>query len=347
MTDLSPRRRRILKYVVEEYVRTAMPVSSDVIVRRYDSSVSTATVRNELAQLEDLGLTAQAHTSAGRTPTDAGYRFFVEHLMLSEDPSLGEQRTIQHQFHQVEPDIADWAQLASSVLANAVCAAAVVTPPSSPRARVLRIALLNIQERVVLVTVVLASGSVRQQVLHTTVAVDRPAADSSGNRLSDDLEGLGTAEVAARLDGYQALDREAAEAVLRMLEQADRQSFEDVYHEGLAHMLSEPEFASSQKAVPVVQALERGHLLGPLLSQALASDGVQVIIGAEQPVEELRETSAVLTRYGSDGEAMGVLGIFGPTRMPYWRAVPMVRFIARVMDLLVSDVRNSAGTHRA
>src|SRR5688572_32522807 len=116
----------MLKHVVEEYVRTATPVSSEMIVRRYEPSVSSATVRNELAQLEDLGLISHPHTSAGRVPTDLGYRFFVEHLMESTDPTPGEQRTIRHQFHQVEPDIDRWAQLASSVLANAVCTAAVV-----------------------------------------------------------------------------------------------------------------------------------------------------------------------------------------------------------------------------
>ena len=251
--ELSPRRKRLLKYVVEEYVTTAVPVSSETIVRRYEPTVSTATIRHELAQLEELGLISHPHTSAGRVPTDSGYRFFVEHLMESADPSPGEQRTIRHQFHQIEPDVDRWAHLASSVLANAVRATAVVTPPTSAAAR----------------------------------------APSSA-------------------------------------------AFEGVYYEGLGHLLSQPEFTFSHKAVPFVQVLERAHILGQLLSQALGESRVVVIIGTEHPLEEMRETSAVLTGYGLQERVQGVLGVLGPTRMPYWRAVPMVRFMAGVMDLLVA-----------
>ena len=327
----------MLKYVVEEYVRTAVPVSSEAIVRRYDSTVSTATVRNELAQLEELGLISHPHTSAGRVPTDIGYRFYVEHLMESADPTPGEQRTIRHQFHQVEPDIGRWTHLASSVLANAVQAAAVVTPLQSARARVWRTALLPVQDAVALVTVVLHSGAVRQQVLH----LERPCAgdelDRIGSTLTDLLAGRAADEVARVAEGLGGPERQAADAVTRILEQADRQAFEDVYYEGLGHVLSQPEFTYSQKAVPLVQVLERGQVLGPLLSQALGASSVLIIIGAEHPLREMRETSAVLTRYGRPEDVLGVLGVLGPTRMPYGRAVAMVRFMADLMDLLVAE----------
>ncbi|MBA2450377.1 MAG: hypothetical protein H0V51_20375 [Chloroflexi bacterium] len=246
--ELSPRRQRILKHVVEEYVRTAVPVSSEAIVRGYQPELSTATVRNELAQLEDLGLVSHPHTSAGRIPTDVGYRFYVEHLMERADPSPGEQRAIRQQFHQLEPDVGRWVHLASSVLANAVQAAAVVTPPAS-----------------------------------------------------------------------------------------DRRSFEDVYYEGLAHILSQPEFTYSHKVVPLVQVLERGAVLGQLLSQALDVSRVVVVIGHEHPLQEMWETSAVLTGYGRAEDVQGVVGVLGPTRMPYWRAVAMVRFMAGLMGLLVAS----------
>jgi heat-inducible transcriptional repressor len=327
----------MLKYVVEEYVRTAAPVSSEVIVRRYEPTVSTATVRNELASLEEIGLISHPHTSAGRVPTDPGYRYFVEHLMDSAEPPLGEQRTIRHQFHQVEPDIDRWAHLASSVLANAVHAAAVVTPLGSTRARVRRVALLPIQDTVALVTVMLHSGAVRQQIVHLEEPSQRDDLDRVGNRLTALLEGKAADEVPPLVEGGSVAEQQAAAAVTRILEQVDRQAFEDVYYEGLGNILSQPEFASSQKAVPVVQVLERGQILGQLLSQALQATGVQVVIGAEHPLEEMRETSAVLARYGTGDDVQGVLCVLGPTRMPYWRAVAMVRFMADLMDLLVTD----------
>jgi heat-inducible transcriptional repressor len=327
----------MLKYVVEEYVRSAVPVSSEAIVRRYDATVSSATVRNELAQLEEIGLISHPHTSAGRVPTDPGYRFFVEHLMESVGPTPGEQQTIRHQFHQVEPDVDRWAHLASSVLANAVRAAAVVTPLSSARARVRRVALVPVQETVALTTVMLHSGAVRQQLLHLDEPVDRDELDRIGNTLTALLDGKTADEVTARIDGLQGIERQAATVVARTLEQTEHQAFQDVYYEGLGHVLSQPEFTYSQKAVPLVQALERGQLLGRLLSQALDAGGVQIVIGAEHPLEEMRETSAVLARYGGSEDIRGVVCVLGPTRMPYWRAVAMVRFMAGLLDLLVGE----------
>ena len=334
--ELSSRRQRLLKHVVEEYVKTAVPVSSEVIVRRYEPDVSSATVRNELAQLEEVGLISHPHTSAGRVPTDPGYRFFVEHLMDCEDPSPGEQRTIRHQFHQVEPDVDRWAQLASSVLANAVRSAAVVTPLTSARARARRVALIGVQDTVALVTVLLHSGAVRQQVIHLDEPSERDELDRIGNRLTDLLDDKTADGVARAADVLAGPERAAAAAVSRILEQADRQAFEDVYYEGLGHVLSQPEFTYSQKAVPLVQVLERGQVLGQLLSQALHASGVQVVIGTEHPLEQMRETSAVLARYGHGDDVQGVLCVLGPTRMPYGRAVAMVRFIAHVLDLLVA-----------
>jgi heat-inducible transcriptional repressor len=270
-------------------------------------------------------------------PTDVGYRFFVEHLMEREGPTAGEQRMIRHQFHQVEPDVDRWAHLASSVLANAVQSAAVVTPLSSSHARVRRVALVWVQETVALVTVLLHSGGVRQQVLHLDRPSDRDELDRVGNRLTALLDAKSAGQVALLAASLEGIERQAALAVARILEQADQQAFEDVYYEGLGHILSQPEFTLSMKAVPLVQVLERSQMLGQLLSQALHASGVQVIIGTEHPLEEMRETSAVLARYGDGGDVQGVLCVLGPTRMAYWRAVAMVRFIADLMDLLVAD----------
>ncbi|MDP8921569.1 MAG: hypothetical protein M3O34_01675, partial [Chloroflexota bacterium] len=230
-----------------------------------------------------------------------------------------------------------WAHLASSVLANAVRAAAVVTPLTSARARARRVALLSVQEGVALLTVLLGSGGVRQQILHLDQAVERDELDRIGNRLTELLDDATAERVTGVAKGLEGVPRQAAIAVARILEQADRQAFEEVYYEGLGHVLSQPEFTYSQKAVPLIQVLERSQMLGKLLSEALHESGVQVVIGAEHPLEELRETSAVLARYGAGDEAHGVLCVVGPTRMPYWRAVAMVRFIADLMNILVAD----------
>ena len=186
-------------------------------------------------------------------------------------------------------------------------------------------------------TVLLDSGAVRQQILHLDEPAEGSDLDRASNKLTDLLDGKTATEVATTAQSLVGIEQQAAGAVARILEQVDRQGFEDVYYEGLGHVLSQPEFAFSEKAVPLVQALERGQVLGRLFAQALDDNDVLVVIGAEHPLEQMRETGAVLTRYGAHEDLQGVLGVLGPRRMPYWRAIAMVRFMAELMDLLVTD----------
>ncbi len=343
MLELTPRRLRILRSVVEEFVTTAQPVSSETIARKSGSGFSSATVRNEMAVLEEAGLISQPHTSAGRVPTDRGYRLFVERLM---EPSRAlpadEQRTILHQFHQVSGDPSESAHLASAVLARSLQNAAVATPPSASSARLRRLELVPIHDDVVLVTLILQSGAVRQMVQH----LERPVARDELVRLSNAIsDGLGnkTAAQARRL--VQQFGEEAqgfADTTIRLLQHAQDQSFAAIYYEGLTQLLSQPEFAQSKKVRPILEVLEQQPLFARLLAESLATPGVQVIIGTENRLEQMHEASVVLTRYGSAEDMCGVLGVVGPTRLPYWRVVPMVRFMAGLMDVLVRDSYGAA-----
>jgi heat-inducible transcriptional repressor len=318
-------------------VASAQPIGSEAVARRYQPPVSPATIRNEMAVLEGFGYIVQPHTSAGRVPTDSGYRYYVEKLMTGHGPSPGEERRIRHQFHQVESEVGQWAHLASSVLADTVQAAAVVTLPVSPKARVRRVELVGLQERVVLLALILQSGSVRQHLQHLDDWIDGDALDRMSSRLSHLFEDQSAQQVLRQTVPLVGLEQVFGSAVARMLEQADRQTFEQIYYEGLSHILSQPEFALSEKIRPVVELLERSQVLGSFLAGAMQGSGVQVIIGNEHRLEPLRSTATVLARYGSGGEIRGVLGVVGPTRLPYWRAVPMVQFMANVMDLLLDS----------
>jgi heat-inducible transcriptional repressor len=335
--ELNPRRRGILKHIVEEYVVTAQPVGSETVARRHQPPVSSATIRNEMAVLESVGYIAQPHTSAGRIPTDSGYRYYVERLMPGFGPTPGEERRIRHQFHQIASEVGQWAHLASSVLADTVQAAAVVTLPASPQARVRRLELVFLQDHVVLIALILTSGSVRQHVMRLEDPLERDDLVPMNNRLNELLDGKTAGQVFRVAAGQPDLEARFCDAIGHILDQADRQTFEEIYYEGLTHILGQPEFAQSEKLRPLVEVLERSQTLGAFLADAVAGEGVRVIIGAEHPLEPLRSTAAVLTRYGSGDEIRGVLGVVGPTRLPYWRAVPMVRFMAGLMDVLVDN----------
>ena len=337
---LTPRRERVLKHVVEEYVVTALPVGSEALARKYRPPVSSATIRNEFAALEESGLIGHPYTSAGRIPTDLGYRYYVEHLMQDGELSQTEVRTIAHQFHQVENDVDEWVRLASSVLANAVRSAAVVSFPVSPRTRLRRAELVPLGENLVLLAVMLESGTLRKQMIHTDSPVDRAELTRLSNRLTSLVGGRDAARAAREAERSSGLEQQVLRAVERILRHAEEQVLEQVSYEGLSHMLAQPEFASSQKALPVVEALERGYLLARLLAQAESGTEVRVVIGHEHPMEQMRETSAVLIRYGLSDDASGVLGVLGPTRLAYWRAVPMVRYLAGLMQLLMAEARS-------
>jgi heat-inducible transcriptional repressor len=336
VTQLTPRRERILRHVVQEYVALAQPVPSDLIARKYEADLSPATVRNELAALEEAGLIAQPHTSAGRVPTDRGYRFFVELLMQEErqlDPA--ERRTLRQQFNQLAALGADSTQLAPSLLARTLRSAAVATRAVSSHARVRRIELVPLEDDLVLVTLLMQSGGVRQVVHRADTVLDRSDLTRLSNELSEKLADKTAGQARRSVRGLSEVARPFATASIRLLQQAQDQTLAAVTLEGLAQLLSQPEFAQSEKLRPIIEVLEQQPLLARFLAESLASPGVQVIIGAENRLEQMRDAALVLTRYGTEEEdAWGVLGVVGPTRLPYWRAVPMVRFVAELMDVV-------------
>jgi len=359
--SLTERRQLILKLVIQEFVATATPVASETLVRKYGLGFSSATVRNELAALEELGYLTHLHTSAGRVPTDAGYRFFVENLMERTALSLAEQRMIRHQFYQVRGELDQWIQLAGAVLARTAQTASLVTSPRvAERLRFRSIELVGIHETMGLAVIVFHGGIVKQQ----TVALDaaRPAEElrRSAGRITDRLADLSLAEVEEALAAdashapphFSDFERSVVEIVARSMQAFEEQAREQIYSDGLIEMLTQPEFIPSlarddaeravQRMRRALEILKNGRGLGPLIPQALASDGVQVIIGGENSADEMREYSVVLARYGVDGAVAGVLGVLGPTRMAYPRSISTVRYISSLMSDLLGELYNDS-----
>jgi heat-inducible transcriptional repressor len=333
--ELTQRRERILRHIVQEYVSLAQPVPSDLIARKYEGELSPATVRNEMAALEEAGLITHPHTSAGRVPTDRGYRYFVE-LLLHEQRELApaERRALRQQFQHSVHAGTDSTQLASSLLARSLHSVAVATPPSSTTARLRRLELVPLEDNLVLVTVLFQSGTVRQLAQRLDQPITRDDLTRLSNELSDRLQDKTAGQIRRLLKPLPEPTRTFATTAMRLLQQAQDQAFAAVSLEGLAQLLSQPEFAQSEKLRPILEVLEHQPLLARFLAESLATPGVQVIIGAENRLEQMREASLVLTRYGSDEDVWGVLGVLGPTRLAYWRALPMVRFMAELMELV-------------
>jgi heat-inducible transcriptional repressor len=330
--ELTPRRQRILRHIIEEYVATAQPVASDLIARKYEPDVSSATVRNEMAVLEEADLIAHPHTSAGRVPTERGYRLLVEQL-IEHEPGVpaAEQRAIRQQLSQAMGDPDELAHLASSILARSLRSAAVASPPATRRSRLRRLELVPLADDTLLVTLLLQSGAVRQVVHHVEQPIERSELTRLSNQLSDTLANRTAGQVRRGLGKLQGHAHTVASVAARMLQQNDEQVAAAIYYEGLTQLLSQPEFAQSQKLRPILEVLEQQPLLARFLAESLANPGVQVVIGTENRLEQMRETALVLTRYGTPDEVGGIVGVMGPTRLAYWRAVPLVRVMADLM----------------
>lgn len=304
---LTVREEHILRIIVGEYIYTATPVGSGSIARRHELGISPATIRNEMACLEEDGYITHPHTSAGRIPSDKGYRYYVESLMEEMELPLAEQRTIRHLFHQVETDMEEWVQLAASILARVVRNLALVTFPKAALSRLRHMELVTIQELLALLIVVLQDAKVKKQILPLAQAASQEELSMIANRLNAAFEGMTSSQIAAKRLELSPLEEQVVLVLLRTLEAEDQQRFEDPYLDGLRHLLSQPEFSHGERMLRIVDIFEDKNLLKSILTQAIAEGTVQVIIGEENTQEPLRNFSLVLTRYGVPSEATGIL----------------------------------------
>lgn len=349
---LSPRKELILRALVEQYVRTAEPVGSKALSDRlaaiYGPGYAAATVRNELSALEEDGLIHQPHISAGRMPTDLGYRYFVERLMGESQLSIEEQRLIGHQFFQIQRQLDEWVRLTASVMAQALQSAAIITPPRSVESQIKHFELLSLYESVALMVLVMADGSVQQERL----ALDEPYRQEDlshiARRFNELFAGADSEtirRVAARLEpGLTPDERLVIDSLARLLSHASLLLPEAVYHDGLANLLRRDEFVRGdpERVREVVEALERHRFLPDIASQVMSREGVQVIIGSESGSGAMKDLSVVAARYGAPGKPGGLLGIVGPTRMQYGRAIAVVRHLTQVLNDLLADAYNES-----
>jgi heat-inducible transcriptional repressor len=342
--SLDLRSESILRAVIEEYVSTAVPVGSESLVRRYSLGVSSATVRNILAELEMTGLLTHPHTSAGRIPTDAGYRYFVESISDTSQLAPVEQLMIRHQFGQVQHASEQWFRLAATTLASANRTAGLATQAKPRAAHVRRLDLVSISDRLASLIIVFREGALRQVL----VTLAEPVEQEDLTRAAVILDGLMAGRTAvdaeralARIDGdgpIGTLVRRVGERVLAAVRDYDSTGIEEVFSDGLLHVMEAPEFERSDKLRRVFAALENRAYLGELLDKVAGTGSVQVFIGAENAPEEMRDVSLVLAPYGEPGRAVGVVGVLGPTRMGYAQAIGTVRFVSTLMNELVQHI---------
>ena len=340
MNDLNERQRIILALIVRDYTETAEPVGSKRLVEHYKLDLSSATVRNEMAALTEMGYLRQPHPSAGRVPTEEGYRYFVTHVVYPSDLPEPARDTITHQFFQARQDVEQWMPLAASILAHHSRAASLITAPHSERARYQHLELISTQGRQVLMVLVLTGGEVSQQILTLAEPVVQEQLSLAADHLNMACHNRTTEEIGALAPRPDALEKDILTLVLQDMNHDEQRLSGELYLDGLTNVLSEPEFLESGDARQAIHLFEERSVLQDLLARTMVNStvgGVQVLIGGEGKWEELKQCSMVLARYGIPGLATGTLGVFGPIRMPYARNIPTVRFMADLLSGLVSE----------
>ena len=334
---LTTRRKQLLRHIVEEYVETAQPVGSRTLVDKYELPLSPATIRNEMAALEDEGLVAQPHTSAGRVPTDSGYRYYVEALMHEEELTEDLRQTIRHQFHQAARELEEWARLAAAILATRLRNAAVVTTPHSPEPRVRWIELVGVHDYLALLIIVLEEARVLQQTLTLDQPFTQEELTSLARRLNDLMAGKSAAEISEQKMVSTPVEISVRQATTDLLKSADELTPEPSFMDGVRDLLKQPEFTEGERVVDLLGVLEERNISKAIPVSAggdatSEEHAVSIIIGGEHPVDEMQLCSVVTTRYGGPEGLRGMLSVVGPTRMHYGRNVAMVRYMSTLME---------------
>ncbi len=346
MAGLSPRQGAVLRAVVEQYVSTAIPVASEGLARHVTPPVSSATIRNDLAVLESEGLVFQPHTSSGRVPSDQGYRFFVEHLLPDRGLTAQERRAIRQQFFQAESEVSDWLRLACSALASACGAAAIVTDAAPAVARLRHFEVLPFDGNRLLLIAVTHDSAVLRRLVEWLDPVDFEVVRGHNALLNTTWLNFAANE----LQVYDlpetirgAFWLAIRDALAGLLARHDGEHWHVRWHDGLANVLTQPEFSTvnSVQGGParlrnLVAIVEHGDAVRDVLPNVVQRGVLQVLIGEEQPAA-LRDYSLVLCPFGSGLRGSGVLGLIGPTRIDYPRAINGTRFIAGILTMLMNE----------
>ena len=333
---LDERKSAILRAVVQEYIETAQPVGSAHLARTRNLGVSPATVRNEMAVLEREGFLAHPHTSAGRIPTDKGYRFFVDNISLPQralEPAHKQQ--VQSFFTQAHGQIEEMLHDTSRLLSSLTHYAAVVVAPGHEDATVRSVQIVGLGARVALVVAVLSTGAVEKATLELRDEVGAERLAAAGAHLAAHLTGLQVSDNSAiPATGDERTDALVGAARTALLE-CHKHEAEQVYVGGASQMAATFEAVATVRRVLTI--LEQQYVLVSLLQEALSDDRLKVVIGSEHGVESLAECSVVVAPYEVGGLRAGTIGVLGPTRMNYPQAMAAVAVVGQRLGRHLSE----------
>lgn len=340
---LSEKTHRVLCSVVRDYIQTAHPVGSVRVTRKYRLGMSPATVRNILADLEEMGFLEQPYTSSGRVPTDRAFRYYVDMALEARPLKRSEREMILEAYQFVAPDVSEILQETSRILSQVSRYPSVVSAPRVSHHIFERIDLVRLDGSRILMILISQGGVVHNRILWSETQWSQKELSRAAEYLSNLMKGMTLSEVKKKILEELRLEKDQYERILYRIFNGGRKFLDedaaDVYIDGQSHILQYPEFSEDiEKLKGLWEAFEEKHLLLHLLDKAMEVEGTRVYIGAENEVGSMEACSLVATPYCRDGMPLGTIGVIGPKRMDYSRVIPIVQYTARVVGNKLQEI---------
>jgi heat-inducible transcriptional repressor len=337
---LTDRSQKILEAIIEEYIATAQPVGSKALTQNLGIKLSPASVRNVMAELEELGYLASPHTSAGRIPTEKGYRFYVDTLLQVSDLDRRQKNQIEQQYGQHGLQMADMLREASRTLSSFSNYTGLVMVPRLKVTIFRHIEFVKLSPRQILAVFVTQSGLVQNKLVEIDEDLTPRDLEQITNYLNQTMIGLSIQEVRARVVSEMTQEKALYDHLLRRAFALSSAALVDevtgeIIIEGTSHFLEQPEFADLKCMKRIIQTFEQKSILVDLLDRGLETEGVQVIIGSETEYSELSDCSLITAAYSGKRGTLGTLGVIGPNRMPYSTIIPIVDYTANLISRLL------------
>jgi heat-inducible transcriptional repressor len=341
---LTERDRRVLQAIITDYIQTAQPVGSRIVSKKYKMGLSPATIRNVMADLEELGLLIQPHTSAGRVPTDKAYRFFVDTILNLRRLNPEEREDIEKGLLlEGDPDINEVMKRASHILSLLSKQTGVVLAPRFGSKIFKHIEFIKLRDRRILVIIVSRTGEVQNKLIRADEELSQDELDKYSRYLSEFMGGLSLVEAKQKILEEMKKEKVLFDKLMYRALQLSQKALEDeeegdLFIEGKTNMMQSPEFADMEKMRGLLQAFEEKTKIVKLLDKALSAQGIQIFIGAENELNEMINCSVVAAPYSRENYSLGTLGVIGPTRMDYSNIIPIVDYTARIVGRILGNI---------
>lgn len=344
MVRLDERKQQILAAIIEDYIATAEPVGSRTIARKHKLGVSPATIRNEMADLEESGYIEQPHTSAGRIPSHRGYRYYVNYLMKREKLLPDEEKLIQESYKAKVKDVSQVIQRTGQLLSRLTTCAAMVMLPKSGVSYIKYIQLIPFQQNRAIVVLVMDTGVVQHRLIEIPDSISKSDLETISFVLNAKLQGISVENIKLVLLKEIYLEILKHKKVLGMIVEviweslAGYASKDKIYFSGVFNILKHPEFRNIERVKTLLSLLEQEKLLCNLLTESTGEEGVTVHIGEENIQKEVKDFSVVTSSYSVGGMAKGVIGVLGPTRMDYAKTVSVIELMTKTLSQALEEI---------